>query len=207
MPSRGVVKVEAELEVGIEPELEAEASRCLGFFNAFCVGFAALFFFGSLGSSGFTSAGAEARAAAPATASALVSLLLASAVVSAVAEVAGGDWVTLELPERHPILSARPVGAGTVSPFPRTPHPTPSPEPASPARHRGQDCYRAIQATRLNLSASLSAFRSGAPLDPSAAALPALYLLETARPVRPVAPPARDCSCDGSTRARRSAQA
>jgi len=55
IPSRGgfAAEVEAELEVGLEPELEAEASSCLGFFVALRAGFSTPF----LGSSCFASAG------------------------------------------------------------------------------------------------------------------------------------------------------
>jgi len=118
MPSLGGlgVEVEPELELGLEPE--DEASSRLGFFATLCVGFPASF----LASSCFVSAGAEASAAAPAgeaLGSVFVSALgSGSAVMGA---IIGPDCAALALlPGRQAKLSARPVGAVTVSPFART---------------------------------------------------------------------------------------
>lgn len=125
MPSRDGLGVEAEVELEFEVEFEpeAEASSCFGFFDALCVGFAASF----LCSSCFVSAGAEASAAAPGAEAAL-----GSALASALASALGSSGVTgaiigldcaasaLLLPGCQIKLSARPVGAVTVSPFART---------------------------------------------------------------------------------------
>ena len=105
MPSCGGLALEAEVEpeFEVEDELEAEASCFGGFFVvSCCVGF--------LRSSCFRSGGAEAKA---------LFALAGKAFGSAATGATGSDGAALAL-GRHAKLSARPAGAGIVSPFART---------------------------------------------------------------------------------------
>jgi len=113
MPSCGGLALEAEVEpeFEVEDELEAEASCFGGFFVVFCcVGFLR-------SSCLLRSGGAEAKAFFALAGKAFGSA--ATGATGATTGATGSDWAALAL-GRHAKLSARPAGAGIVSPFART---------------------------------------------------------------------------------------